>query len=60
MEILFAKTCYYKNQNEVEFNALSPYQRNVTNPEIKFAIHKSLSTNVILDSRYIRDIRIFK
>jgi hypothetical protein len=40
----------------VEFNALSHYQRNVTNPEIKFAIHKSLSTNVIWDSRYIRDI----
>jgi hypothetical protein len=31
----------------VEFNALSHYQRNVTNPEIKFAIHQSLSTNVI-------------
>jgi hypothetical protein len=47
IEILFAKTCYYKNQNEVEFNALSTYQRNVTYPEIRLAIHESLRTNAI-------------
>jgi len=47
VEILFAKTCYYKNQNEVEFKTLSTYQRNVTYPEIRLAIHKSLLTNAI-------------